>query len=527
MNMKEKSISAFAEQQTIISEISERKASLIRNILVIAVATALSRIFGLIRDIVIADRFGAGAAYDAYIIAFTIPHLLRGLLAEGALSTAFVPIYTEYLTQKGKEAANRFANNVLNCALVFFPMLIILGALLSPYYIPFLADGFSPEKKDLAVNLTLITFPFIALVGIAAIFMGIQNSHEHFFTPAFAPVLFNLGLICGVLFIASYLNSPIYGLALGVLLGGLGQLAFQLPFVKGIFNYHFIFKPADEGIKKLLRMILPAIIGLIVIELNFLVDNKLASRLEDGSISALQYAIRLFQLPLGVFAISIANAILPRLAQQAASKDKEALIHTLQRGVKLCAFIILPAMAGLYVLGKPIIQLLFEHGSFQYQDTLRTLHALHYLLPGMIGYAISYALTKAFYALQDSRTPVGVAAATVTINIIFDYLLVGPMGVGGLALATSIAGLSSMSLLFFLLQRKLNAKLISPIIAELFKMLLSASLMGILTYLFYLWLASLLTSEFLLVGFPILFGLLFYLVLTKFLGFFKVLYRAD
>ena len=490
--------------------------SLIRDVFTLSAATALSRVLGLVRDVVIADRFGAGAAYDAYTIAFYVPHLLRRLLAEGALSSAFVPIFTAYLTQ-GKEKACRFASNTLNLALLFFPLLIMAGIFLAPYYVPFMADGFSLEKLKLTLNLTAITFPFIGLMGIAAIFMGILNGYNHFFAPAFAPVLFNLGVIFSALFIASFFTTPIYALAIGVLLGGLGQLFFQTPFLKSRFNYSFVLDFTDPGLKKLLAAMLPAVLGLAIFQLNVLVDNKLASRLGDGSISALQYAIRLFQLPLGVFAAAVSSAILPRLSLAAAQANIEELAQTLKRGIKLCAFMSLPAMAGLWALGEPIIELLFEHGNFQHQDTVKTLYALNYYVPGLIGYALALVLTRAFYALQDTKTPVVVGAATVVLNIILDYALVEHMREGGLALATSIAGLFNMLLLFVRLQRRLKRDLVSPL--ELLKMVAASGLMGLATYGFYAWLASWLGGELIGVGVPVLFGLTLYFALARLGGF--------
>lgn len=490
------------------------KRDLIRDVFTLSSSTALSRILGLVRDIVIANKFGAGAAYDAYIIAFYVPHLLRRLLAEGALSSAFVPIFTEYLSHS-REKAYRFASNTLSLALLFFPVLIALGILFAPYYIPFMADGFSPEKIKLTLNLTAIIFPFIGLIGIAAIFMGILNSYNHFFAPAFAPVLFNLGVILSVLLGASFFPAPIYALAIGVLLGGLGQLLFQAPFLKHRLNYGFILDLTDPGLKKLLAMMLPAVLGLAIFQLNVLVDNKLASRLGDGSISALQYAIRLFQLPLGVFAAAVSSAVLPRLSVAAAQADAEELAQTLRRGITLCAFMSLPAMAGLWALGKPIIQLLFEHGNFQSQDTLRTLYALNFYVPGLIGYALALVLTRAFYALQDTKTPVVIGAATVGLNILLDYALVGPMREGGLALATSIAGLFNMLLLFVLLQRSLKRDLISPI--ALFKMMAASALMGLVTHGFYSWLAKGISNELILVGAPVLFGIALYWAIAKYI----------
>jgi putative peptidoglycan lipid II flippase len=447
--------------------------------LVIALATGVSRIFGLVREMVIAHEFGAGAHYDAFVIAFMIPHILRMLLAEGALSAAFIPLLAERLA-RGRELASRFAGNLLTVALIVFPAVVAVGVWLAPHYIPFLADGFSTAKQQLAVRLTILTFPFIMLVGLAAIAMGVLQSSGRFFAPAFAPVFFNLGLIAGALLIAPHLEPPILGLAWGVLLGGLGQLLFQIPFLRGCLGLRLVLDLRDEGLRRLAGLMLPMVLGLIVVELNMLVDNKLASRLGDGNIASLQYALRLFQLPLGLFAIALATALLPQLSRHSA--DQANFVASLRQGLRLAAFILLPAIVGLVVLGRPIIALLFEHGRFTPQDTARTLYVLRFLAIGLIGYGMSYLLTRAFYALKDTRTPVMVSALAVGLNIALDYLLIGPLGVGGLALATSIAGLAQLALLVLVLQRRLRRPLIAPIAPEVGMMLINASIMGVVVY---------------------------------------------
>lgn len=486
---------------------------LARSVLVIAAATGLSRLLGLVREAAIAHRFGATADYDAFVIAFMIPHILRMLLAEGALSTAFVPLFAERLA-RGRELAARFAGNVLIIALIVFPLVVGLGLWLAPHYLPFLADGFSAAKQHLAISLTRFTFPFIMLIGLAAIVMGILNGHGRFFAPAFAPVFFNLGLIAGAIWIAPHVSPPIYGLALGVLIGGTAQLLFQIPFLKGTLRLRLALDLKDEGLRRLGGLMLPMVLGLIVVELNTLVDNKLASRLGDGNIASLQYAIRLFQLPLGLFAVALATALLPRLSRQAAHNDEQGFIEALRAGLRLGAFILLPAAVGLFVLGGPIIALLFEHGRFTPQDTARTLYILRFLTVGLVGYGMSHLLTRAFYALKDTKTPVMVSALAVGVNIAFDYLLIGPLGVGGLALATSLAGLIQMTALTLMLQRRLKTALIAPLVPQTVGMLFSALLMGASVYGLDLGLAHWGTREFTRVALGVTAGILIYGMLT-------------
>jgi putative peptidoglycan lipid II flippase len=492
---------------------------LVRDVLVIAGATATCRVFGLFRDVVIADRFGASAAYDAYIIAFFVPHMLRQLLAEGALSTAFVPIYTGYLA-RGREEADRFASVVLSAALILFPFVIGLGAWLAPWYLPFLASGFSPEKLHLTVSLTWVTLPFIGLVGVAAIFMGVLNGQRQFLAPALAPVLFDLGLIVGAWPVAAKLAQPAFGLAWGVLLGGAGMLLFQLCFLRGRLHFAFGLELGHEGLRELGRMMLPAVVGLAGVQVNLLVDNKLASHLGDGAISSMQYAIRLFQLPLGVFAISIANALLPRLSERAVSEDLEGLSRALQRGLLLGALVLFPAVIGLYALGRPTIELLFEHGRFTPADTARTLAALNFYLFGVIGYGGVFLLSRAFYALRDTRTPVAVGFLGVALNVGLDYALVGPLGLRGLALATSVSGLVNMAVLLGLIGRRLGSgrELVAPLAERLGKLFLAAVAMGALVFLSQRGLAAALESRFALVALPVLIGLVSYPLFLRLAG---------
>lgn len=493
------------------------KDSLLKHIVTISGATALSRVLGLVRDVLIAHLFGASRAYDAYLIAFMIPHMLRRLLAEGALSSAFVPLFTERLAREGVNGATRFANNVLTAALLFFPVFSLLGIVLAPLYVPFLADGFSPEEQALAIQLAQIVFPFIGLMGIAAIVMGVLNSYERFFAPAFAPVLFNLGFILATVALMSFFSEPVYALAAGVLIGGVAQLLFQVPYLQDRWRFRWELNLRDEQLKKLCFLMLPSVMGLAIFQVNVIVDNKLASHLAEGSVSALQYAVRLFQLPLGLFAVAIANAILPQLAQHAALQRREALAQTLQRGITLTAFIVLPAMIGLGTIAEPVIRLLFEHGQFTPEDTQRTLAALLGLLPGLASYALVYLLTRAFYALQDTRTPVCVGGAAVALNVVLDYLLVGPLGVGGLALATSLAGMANALLLWGILQQRLQISLVGPILPELAKLSAAAVLMGVMVALLVRSLGAL--PELVVVGAGVLSGAALYVGLTRLGGF--------
>jgi len=427
---------------------------LARDILVMALATGISRLLGLLRDVAIADQLGAGAAYDAFLIAFFVPHFLRQLLAEGALSTAFVPVYTSL--RVAREDADRFASGVLSWLIVLFAAVAGLGIWLAPAYVPFLASGFEAEKLALAVRLTRIVFPFIALVGFAAVFMGILNSYRRFFAASLAPVWFNVGMIVGILILAPrFPHQPVLGLALGVLIGGAGQLLAQVPPLLRVgFRFRLSFWPIHPAIQRLARLMAPAVLTLAVTQINLLVDNKLASHLGDGGIASLQYGMRLFQLPLGVFAVSVATALLPRFSEAWARDDRAQFSSYLRDGIALSALVLLPAMVGLFAIGKDVIRLLFEHGSFGPEDTVRTARVLLFYLIGLFPYGLVYLFSRAFYALGRTRLPLFAAAVAVGVNVSLDLLLVSTMREGGLALATAVSGVVNGLLLgLFLVPR--------------------------------------------------------------------------
>lgn len=433
---------------------------LARDVLLMAAATAASRILGLVRDVSIADRFGAGVAYDAFLIAFFVPHFLRQLLAEGALSTAMVPLYTElHATAPGDGSssdADGFASNVISWLLLFFPVLVVAGVWLAPMYVPFLASGFDADKMALAVRLTRIVFPFIAVIGVSAVVMGVLTAHRRFFSASFAPVWFNVGMLVGILILSGRLDPPILGVALGVLLGGLAQLASQLPaLVRTGFRFRFHVVPIHPRIRDLLRLMGPAVLTLAVTQVNLMVDNKLASHLSDGGISALQYGMRLFQLPLGVLAVSVATALLPRLSEAWATGARDRYYNYIHEGIVATALVLLPAMVGLLALGPDVVRLLFEHGSFTAADTVRTSHVLSFYLIGLVPYGWVYVLTRAAYAQGRTRFPLFAAALGTGVNVALDLALIGTMGAAGLALATAIAGIGNALLLSaFVLRRR-------------------------------------------------------------------------
>lgn len=451
---------------------------------VVGAATFLSRIFGYVRDMVMAGFFGAGLFSDAFFVAFRIPNLLRRLFAEGSLSISFIPVFTEYLANKGKDEAFKMAMSAIRLLSVLLTLTAIAGILLSPLIIRIIAPGFidSPEKFSLTVFLTRIMFPYIIFICLVALCMGILNVLGHFAAPALAPVFLNIAMIVSVSvvsFVSSDKRIQIIGLSIGVLIGGILQLAFQIPFLikKGAYFWQKagIWHP---GLKKVGILMLPAVFGTAVYQINLLIGTLLASLLPDGSISFLYYADRLAQFPLGIFALSIGTAILPSLSRQASANEIDAFKETFAYAMKLVFFIILPSMVGLIILREPIVALLFQRGAFNAEDTRLTAYALMFYGIGLWAIAAVRIVVPAFYALQDTKTPVKIAIVSVIVNIILSIILMGPLSHGGLALATSISSMLNFGLLIWALRTRLGTLGGKNILKSVCKSIACSAVMG-------------------------------------------------
>lgn len=451
---------------------------------VVGTATFLSRIFGYIRDMVFAWFFGAGLYSDAFIAAFRIPNMLRRLFGEGSLSIAFIPVFTEYFTTRGKEEAFRMARSAIRLLSLLLTIAAVLGVLLSPLIVKVIAYGFtdSPEKFSLTVTLTRIMFPYIILICLVALCMGILNVLGHFAAPALAPVLLNIAMI-GSMFFVSLLSSSntdrVIGLAVGVLIGGLLQIGLQAPFLirKGFYFWHKA-KLYHPGLKKVGLLMLPAIFGSAVYQVNTLVITLLASLLPEGSITYLYYADRLVQLPHGIFGLAIATAVMPSLSRQAAEKDFEALRGTFAHAMKLVLFITIPSLVGLIVLREPIIALLFKRGAFGAQATRLTAYALLYYSIGLWAFSGVRIVVATFYALQDTKTPVQTAIISIIANIVLGILLMVPMGHGGLALALSLSSMLNLGLLVRALRVRLGSLGWKSIAESACKTIICSAIMG-------------------------------------------------
>src|SRR5256885_11703060 len=343
----------------------------------IGAATLASRVLGFARDMMVALVFGAGPVTDAFFVAFRIPNILRRLLAEGALSTAVIPVFTDYAVNRPREELVRMLRAVLAASLLTLGVTTLLGVIAAPWLLSVIAPGFSdPAQRELAVRLTRVMFPYLVLVGLAAFAMGVLNSQGRFFAAALGPAVLNVGMIAAVLFLARRLDPPIVALAIGVLVGGVGQLLVQLPGVRAL---GLLVPPSRElrhpALSRVARLLLPAVVGLAAVQVMVFVNTLLASLLPAGSISFLYYADRVMEFPLGVFGIALASASLPAMARQAAAGDTRALAGTLNFALRLAIYICIPATIGLLVLRAPITRVLFERGRFTSADTVATAEA--------------------------------------------------------------------------------------------------------------------------------------------------------
>jgi putative peptidoglycan lipid II flippase len=418
----------------------------------VAFFTFLSRILGLIRDMVVAFSFGAAAQADAFFVAFRIPNMLRRMVAEGALTASFLPVYVDYLEGQDPEEARKVVDIVFTILTMVLTLITLIGVALSPWIIRLFAPGFLgvPGKFELAVSLNRIVFPYIFLVSLVALCMGILNAKRHFAAPAASPILLNVFMILGALWLSRFCNPPIYGLAIGVVVGGLFQFLLQLPVLasKGVrFRPDFSFR--HPAVRRIGLLFLPAAFGAAVYQLNIFVSNLLASFLPGGSISYLWYASRLLEFPLGVFGVALATAAFPSLSQQSSRQDASRFQLIFEDALGLITFVTLPAMVGLILLRQPIVEVLFQRGAFDTLTALRTADALLYYCMGMWPIAAGRIVVSAFYSVQDTRTPVKLAFIAFVANVILSLLLMGPMRHCGLALANSLSALLNAGMLFY------------------------------------------------------------------------------
>ena len=425
------------------------KTSLLRSSSIVSLMTLLSRILGLVRDVIVAQYFGARA--DAFFVAFKIPNFFRRLFAEGAFSVAFVPVLSEYRTQRSFDEVRLLVARVsgmLGLALLAVTCLALLGA----DYLPWIfSPGFrsDPEKFALTGELLRITFPYLFFISLTAFASSVLNAYGRFAVPAFTPVLLNVVLIVATLYGTDWFDEPLYALAWGVFVAGLFQLVFQLPFVARLrLLVPPQIKRKDEGVTRILGLMVPALFGVSVSQINLLLDTLLASFLEDGSVSWLYYSDRLNNLPLGVFAIAIGVVILPALSGKHADKDSAAFSRTLDWAVRMVFLIATPAAVALTLLAMPLMATIFYHGEVTAYDVGKMTLSLQAYAVGLLAFMMIKVMAPGYYARQDTKTPVKIGIQAMVVNMVLNLILVFPLQHAGLALATSLSAYYNLYMLY-------------------------------------------------------------------------------
>ena len=413
--------------------------------------TLLSRIMGFVRDMIIAHVFGASTSTDAFLIAFKIPNFMRRLFAEGAFSQAFTPILSEYKVQRSHGEVQHLVNHVAGNLGGILTIITILGIIAAPLLVLIFAPGFSAntEKFDLTIDMLQITFPYLLFIALTAFAGSILNTYGQFSIPAITPVLLNISMIITTLYFAPYFERPVMALAWGVFIAGIIQLCFQLPF---LYRLRLLPRPKfnwrDEGVQRIHTLMLPALLGVSVAQINLLVDTLMASFLVTGSVSWLYYSDRLMEFPLGVFGIALATVMLPNLSKTFAKGEQDTYNRTLDWALRWVFLIATPAMLGLIILSVPILSTLFFRGEFTGTDIIKTSHSLMAYAVGLLGFVLVKVLASAYYARQDTRTPVRIAVIAMLTNLILNIALISSLHHAGLALATALAAILNAALLF-------------------------------------------------------------------------------
>jgi putative peptidoglycan lipid II flippase len=459
---------------------------LIRSTGIIGGATVASRVLGFIRDILFARMFGTSIFAQAFVVAFRLPNMLRDMVGEGATDAAIVPTLTEYRHTRSEKEYWEAAQVILSLMLSVLLLLSALGILFAPLLVRIIAPGFLGNEKlfSLTVTLTRSVFPYIIFLGLVAYSKGILNSLNYFISPAFSPVVLNFTLILSLVLLCPLIG--IKGLVAGVLAGGALELALQIrPLIRKGFRLKKRFKLFHPIAKRIFRLLLPRTLGTAVYQLSVLVDTVLASLgqiVGAGGVAALYFSNRLVQLPLAVFGISLATAALPRMSKEASLKDIEGLKRTISFSLRAVFTVMLPATAGLMILSRPIVRILFQRGEFTAYSSSITSTALFFYCFGLFAYAGIKILVSTFYSMGDTRTPVKTAAAALMVNVVLNLILMWPLGLGGLALATSVAAFSNFIMLYRTLRLRIGDIGTAGIAVSFSKVLVASAIMGTFTY---------------------------------------------
>lgn len=443
---------------TAASPASRKRGGLLASTAVVGVMTLMSRVMGLIRDMVFAHLLGVSAGTDAFFVAFRIPNFLRRLFAEGAFNQAFIPVLSEYKTRGPLAASRELIDRVAGTLGWILFWVALIGVAGAPWLITVFAPGFGddPDKRTLAVEMLRITFPYIFFISLTALAGSILNTWNRFAVPAFTPVLLNLSLIGAALFLTPLFSEQrmAVGLAWGVMIAGVVQLLFQLPF---LWRLGLLPRPRffwqDEGVQKIMKLMLPALFGVSVSQINLLLDTVLASLLVTGSVTWLYYSDRLTELPLGVFGIAIATVILPSLSKKHAAQSGEAFSNTIDWALKLVLLIGWPAALAIATISQPLLSTLFQYGEFSARDVVMASQSLMAYSTGLLAFMFIKILAPGFYARQDTKTPVKIGVITLVVNMVLMLALIYPLKHAGLALATSLAAWVNAGLLYLRLRR--------------------------------------------------------------------------
>lgn len=431
--------------------------ALLKSTGIVSAMTSLSRVSGFIRDMVYAQMFGAGAGTDAFFVAFRIPNFLRRLSAEGAFSQAFVPVFSEYQTQRSRAELQELVDQVAGTLGAILFLITAIGVLAAPLLILLFAPGFTTDasKFDLTVAMLRITFPYLLFISLTAFAGGILNSCGRFAIPAITPVLLNLTMIAAALWLAPLMERPVMGLAWGVFIAGIVQLGFQIPF---LLQIKLLPRPrwgwAAQGVQKILKLMLPALFGSSVAQVNLLIDTVLASFLVSGSVSWLYYSDRLVEFPLGIFGVALGTVILPKLSRHHASAESVHFSLTLDWALRWALLIGIPATVALVILSGPILATLFQYGEFDSHDVIMSTRSLMAFALGLVAFILIKVLAPGFYARQDTRTPVKYGLIAMGANTAMTLIFIWPLAHAGLALSTALAAFINAGLLFLTLLRQ-------------------------------------------------------------------------
>ncbi len=459
---------------------------LIKSTGIIGSAITSSRILGFVRDIIFARWFGTNIYAQAFVVAYRIPNMLRDMVGEGATNAAIVPVLSNYRHTRTEEEYWNAARVILNLMLIALAVVTVLGVVFAPILVRIIAPGFlqDPEKFSVAVFLTRVIFPYIFFLGLVAYSKGVLNSLNYFVTPALAPVVLNIAIILSLLFLCPLIG--IKGVVIGIILGGVCQVIMQLPpLYKRGFKLEKGFQLSHPVASQIGKLLLPRAMGTAVYQLSILIDTVLASLawiVGAGGVAALYYSNRLVQLPLAIFGISLATAALPKMSREVAMNDMDRLKGTVSFSLKTVFTIMIPAAVGLMVLGGPIVRILFQRGAFTEYSTAITVNALFFYTFGLFAYAGIKILVGVYYSMGDTRTPVKTAAVALGINVVLNLILMWPLKIGGLALATSIAATTNFVALYVLLNKRIGDIGTSQILASLGRICVSTAVMGAFTF---------------------------------------------